>query len=218
MPITLDLTGQTFGRLTALKFQTVPGEPRRWLCRCICGVEKMIRTSHLTTGAVVSCGCWRLEQSAARAWTMNLKHGASVGGRPTPEYRCWASIKRRCTDSNDRSYPSYGGRGIDVDPRWLGAFEPFLADVGERPTDKHSLDRIDNDRGYWPDNVRWASRVEQANNRRRAKAPKLTSQQVIAMRKMRTDGALIRELAEEFGVSLSQVSLVTLRKEWGHVP
>lgn len=75
-------------------------------------------------------------------------------------------MKKRCLVPTDRAYPRYGGRGIDIDPRWIESFEVFLADVGERPSPELSLDRIDNDRGYWPGNVRWATGSEQNRNRR----------------------------------------------------
>jgi hypothetical protein len=122
-------------------------------------------------------------------------------------------MKDRCLNSAHRSYPGYGGRGIGVDPRWLESFAAFIADVGPRPSPRHSLDRVDNDRGYWPDNVRWATRSEQASNRRRA-IYKLSPEQVREIRSKRLSGSLLRELASEYGVSTSQISLITLGKEW----
>jgi hypothetical protein len=83
----------------------------------------------------------------------------------TPEYRAWRSLRERCARPTHRCYKDYGGRGIDYDPRW-DAFDVFLSDVGPRPSVKHSLDRRDNARGYWPDNVRWATPTEQARNKR----------------------------------------------------
>jgi hypothetical protein len=91
-----------------------------------------------------------------------LKHGRSN----LPEYRCWQQIKQRCLNPNHRMYPDYGGRGISVDDRWVGDFEAFFADVGPRPSSKHSLDRIDVNKGYEPGNCRWATWKVQNNNQR----------------------------------------------------
>lgn len=93
---------------------------------------------------------------------MYLKHGRSA----LPEYKCWQQIKQRCLNPNHRAYPNYGGRGITIALEWVDDFEAFLVHVGFRPTPKHSLDRINNDRGYEPGNVRWVSWVEQNRNRR----------------------------------------------------
>jgi hypothetical protein len=83
-------------------------------------------------------------------------------------YKCWQAMKRRCDDPRQWNYDSYGGRGIDYDPRWK-SFSVFRQDMGPRPSPKHSLDRIDNDKGYWPGNVRWATPLQQALNRRSKK-------------------------------------------------
>lgn len=82
------------------------------------------------------------------------------------EYRAWARMKRRCLDPRTDGYHRYGGRGITVCPRWLNSFENFLADMGPRPTDQHSLDRVNNNGNYEPGNCRWATLDMQANNRR----------------------------------------------------
>jgi hypothetical protein len=93
------------------------------------------------------------------------RHGDAKRGQLTPEYRIWAAMRQRCTNPTDAGYANYGGRGITVTPRWW-AFENFLADMGRRPSPAYSLDRIDNERGYGPDNCRWATRVEQKANQR----------------------------------------------------
>lgn len=213
-----DLAGQQFSRLTVIGLADTVSYKTQWFCRCECGDMKIVRGSHLTSGAIVSCGCHRREVAASRAPTMNLTHG-DTSGTVSPEHRCWSSMKSRCTDPNSKSFPNYGARGIDVDPRWLASFEAFLGDVGRRPTPAHSLDRIDNDRGYWPQNVRWATKSEQAQNRRRLRgaAHKLNAEQVKEIRAKRAAGFLLRELAAEYGVSMSQISLIARRKEWDHI-
>jgi len=97
----------------------------------------------------------------------NYKHGnrSSRNGNPSLEYNSWSGVKSRVLNPRDCLYPYYGGRGIDMDPAWCD-FLTFLADVGPAPDEKHSLERIDNSLGYWKFNVKWATRQEQACNRR----------------------------------------------------
>lgn len=94
------------------------------------------------------------------------RHGEARDGKVTPEYRSWRHLLGRCLNPNDDAYPDYGGRGITVCDRWKFSYESFLADVGRRPTAKHSIGRIDNDQGYFPENVRWESQTEQNRNKR----------------------------------------------------
>jgi hypothetical protein len=83
----------------------------------------------------------------------------------TPEYKAWVDMKKRCLNTGSRNYKNYGGRNIAIEPRWIDDFAAFFADIGPRPSPKHSLDRIDNDKGYFPGNVRWALPPIQNNNR-----------------------------------------------------
>jgi len=92
-------------------------------------------------------------------------HGMTVGRRQPPEYRVWAQMKMRCFNKNHPKYESYGGRGLDMDPRWVTSFTTFLAEVGPRPSSSHSIERVDNYKGYWPGNVKWATRKEQNRNK-----------------------------------------------------
>lgn len=152
------LPNDEFGVLTALSL-TRSGHPRYWLCRCICGVEKEIKQSHLVSGGTRSCGCKRLEAIGNAVKT----HGKSK----TAEYSIWCGIINRCTNPNDhRSYSRYGAKGITICERWRNSFEAFLEDMGPRPSPKHSIDRYPNHRGnYEPDNCRWATWQEQQRNR-----------------------------------------------------
>ena len=157
MPILSDLTGQRFGRLVVL--HRAPNRKKRvfWTCRCDCGKKKRILAQSLRQKRTVSCGCHRAEGARKRRKT----HGATK----TPEYATWRHILSRCNNPNTAYYDCYGGRGIAVCERWT-TFENFRSDMGPKPSEKHSIDRIDPDGDYSPDNCRWASPEVQQGNRR----------------------------------------------------
>jgi len=136
-----------------------------WLCACECGTEKPVRPDRLRSGESRSCGC--LHREIVSENVGNPTHGLSSG----PEYRAWQQAKQRCFNPKHHLWGSYGGRGITMCPEWVESFELFYEEVGERPSKKHSLGRIDNDGDYEPGNVEWQTASEQNRNRRRPRRP-----------------------------------------------
>lgn len=133
------------------------------LCACDCGKEKVINLNHMRSGKIVSCGCYRDEQTVARETTHGHSNKSNAGGSRT--YKIWRGIWKRCKNSQCKAFANYGGRGITICERWK-EFNNFLQDLGEIPSPL-SVDRIDPDGNYEPGNVRLATRKEQACNRRR---------------------------------------------------
>lgn len=193
----LSLEGRRFGRwLVAERVESVQyasGDKKSaWRCVCDCGTTRVVTGSALNTGKSKSCGCAAVEMTAERSAT----HGKSK----TRTYRIWQAMLNRCRYPTSHMYHRYGGRGIAVCERWT-SFENFIADMGECPPG-FSIDRIDNDADYGPENCRWADRKTQARNK--------STNRIISFEGKRK---CLKEWAES--LSMDQASLAERIDKWG---
>ena len=160
MPKLINLIGKRFGRLTVIKrAEKDKWGSYKWLCLCDCGEKTMVIGSSLKKNRTKSCGCLLKEKTQQRF----TKHNHTKNGKNSRTYNSWVNMTRRCVDPNKEGYEYYGARGIKVCERW-SKFQNFLDDMRECPPE-YSIDRINNDKGYYKENCRWATRKEQARNK-----------------------------------------------------
>lgn len=146
------MIGEVFNLLTVVDGPVRRARDRAWVCKCDCGADRIIAESKLKSGHTKSCGCLRRKLLAAR----QTKHGRYY----EPEFRAWSNMKKRCSDTRFARWYS----GVHVCDRWLASYDDFVVDVGRRPSDKHSLDRINPKGNYEPGNVRWVLHHVQTRN------------------------------------------------------
>jgi hypothetical protein len=152
-----DLSGNKYGRWTVIRFDRIFKKSYYWICQCECGTEKSVLVANLTSSKSLSCGCLALELAAQREKT----HGKCG----TRIYRLWSSMKTRCTNQKEQAYKFYGARGIKVCDKWMNSFEAFYADMGDPPHEHSSIERIDVNGDYCPENCIWIDFAKQAFNK-----------------------------------------------------
>lgn len=146
----IDLTGKSFNQLTVIELlPKIKGSRPLWLCLCTCGATTKVSSSKLVSNNTKSCGC---------------RYKSSGGESDTPMYATWRSMINRCYNKKVPTYQRYGGRGITVCPEWLSSYLAFKKDMGEKPSNKYTLERKNNDLGYNKDNCVWATHHEQHRN------------------------------------------------------
>ncbi len=154
----IDLTGQKFDKLLVVDFAGIIKQKAFWLCKCDCGKIATLQSWPLRKGKVKSCGCLKIE--------VRKTHGHANRTGKSITYTSWDAMVQRCTNSKNGAYKDYGGRGITICKRWH-TFENFLADMGERPSRELSIERIENNKGYYSENCKWGAKKIQQNNTRR---------------------------------------------------
>jgi hypothetical protein len=200
----VDHSGKVFGRLTAVSSAgSTSARVAKWVCHCSCGSVLEVRSSDLVSGNTKSCGCLHRDRTRSK----NTRHGETSGRNVSPEYLAWLSMRVRTTNTSAPGAKDYALRGITVCPSWENSFKQFLDDMGRKPSQKHSLDRVDNSLGYSKENCRWATASEQNRNKRN---------NVIVVYQDKC--VKLVDLVDMLGLTKAQAKLIRgrLRRGWSH--
>lgn len=189
-----DRSGMVFGRLTVVRLHSIKNNRALWECKCQCGETKLAIGKVLANGGTKSCGCLRRD--------LMTKHGLSKNPKIKTEYKTWKSILNKCNNPKASNYKDYGGRGISVCKRWED-FNNFITDMGLKPCKTLSIERINNDGDYEPNNCKWATDTEQNRNKRN-----------IRIISFNGESLLLEDWARKTGLSKQCISY-RLKKGWG---
>lgn len=205
--------GSKFGRLTVVAIERRLVGNSKWTkafakCVCECGTEPIIALSTIVAGRSRSCGCYNRDSASKRA-----KHGL----RRHPLYSVWLGMKNRCNNPRGQDYKRYGGRGVYVSARWQAEFTNFIADMGERPTRKHTIERIDNNGPYAWWNCRWATRIEQAHNMESNRRIRFAGEELILIEWARRFGITSATLHESIALRGEQAAIARAARRAGVV-
>lgn len=198
----VDLTGKKFNRLYVIEKSESCSSGTTWKCLCDCGKSVIVSACHLKSGHTSSCGCLNQETTA------HYIHGHSATKSST--YKSWKEMRQRCKNPKSDKWQWYGGRGITVCDRW-DSFSNFLLDMGNRPLGK-SIDRIDNDKGYYPENCRWATQKEQTRKQNHCKLSQEIADEI------RNNNTFERgyqtEMSIKYGVSKTTINRLIKNETW----
>ena len=204
MPKLIDLTGKRFGKLVVIKISRKDNNRQYyWICQCDCGNTKEVLGNNIKRELTTSCGCIHKEMMRKN------KYGLTHNMTGTVEHKAWDSMKQRCNNPNNHNY---GKRGIVVCNRWLTSFENFYEDMGSKPGQKYTLERINNNGNYEPSNCKWATTLEQNRNMRSNKIKNINEANDI--RKLYKKGISVKELADSYNCCIDNIKAIIENKNW----
>jgi hypothetical protein len=226
-PATELRSGERYGRLLVEERAGSINRHAAWQCLCDCGKRVVVYGSFLKSGKTKSCGCWRQDMPGL----MNTRHGQAKKGQRTRVYRAWLAMRTRCLDPKAVNFARYGGAGVTVSDEWAASFDAFYRDMGDPPTEQHTIERLDNALGYSAANCTWATHAEQAVNKRpsirkyhgkpetnlRGEDNPRSRLTEAAVREIRSHKETLAVYAERYGMSINTIKAISAGRLWRHV-